>query len=585
MARCPNCTETLHRGAGGDYPPQCPKCGVRIRAKSKSTTAAAKPPSPAPVEERVVRSFSTRRQSAPVAPLPEHPFASPPVVEETFAESDQETLNATPFSEPAALPAIDGANPFVPPEEAKKEAHSRPAEPINPFGASEVAGPKVKTPKTGLVKGIVAGVLSAAILGVGGWYGRDLFSKPISKDRPGFHNPGRNYVFYALPAPWKTDEKRAHIAGFELVLRRDDLRGWVTIRSELMKEESLDPKEVAEQVAARWKDRITDFKPSEQLAKMELANHDAIVVEGEGTLDGKPVRGRTLVLAAGGVKYLLSFEGPLDEWDQLERDFALARENFELTGASVAPVKVLGENEVAVFESKKFPYRLTVPAGKWREVPDLQTDSRFDDLKLQDKARLGEVVVTVRETKDLPGMRVRYVERQSRLYENKVRELEGSIEKLAIRGKPAMRTILIVSNAGGDFMLHTTFVQGDGLIFQIQCRAPVDKRDVYEPIFVKITDSFEILDRPPTKEPSVDEAPKKPGTEKTAPPAEGKTESEPMKATPPPEKKELVAEKKPTPEKKPAEGEKKKETEPKKSGEGEKKPDAPKKKKSLDDLD
>jgi hypothetical protein len=280
---------------------------------------------------------------------------------------------------------------------------------------------------------------------------------------------------------------------------------------------------------------------------------------------------------------LMGFEGPVDEWDKLERDFSLARENLELTGGSPTPVKMLGENEVAVFESKKFPYRFTTPAGAWREVPDLQTDSRFDDLKLQDKSRLGEVVVTVRETKDLPGMRVRYVERQSRLYENKLRELEGSIEKLSIRGKPAMRTILIISNAGGDFMLHTTFIQGDGLVFQMQCRAPVDKREVYEPIFVKISGSFEVLDKPPTAHSK--ELPEENKAEKlkskaaattslTTEKTESRTGQDAMKSTAP------------TAKQKPAEGENPPDVKSKKPAtEGDKKADSTKKKKSLDDLD
>jgi len=594
MARCPNCTETLQRGVGGDYPPQCPKCGVKIRTKPKKSAVAAAPPSvqSPSSEERIVRSFSTRSEvtSETATPALKQAHANSPVIDETLASLQEETLTANPFV--AAPPTNDVSpfsvaneeNPFAPPPTRVKESEIKLIAPNNnPFGSSEVAAAPAGAPKTGVVKAVVAGVLVLGIAGVGGWYAKDLLSKPTSKERAGYQNPSRNYVFYSLPSPWKEDAKRANIAGYELALHRADLGGWVTLRSEITKEESLDPKEVAEQVADKWKERISDFKPSGQLAKMDLAKQPAIVVEGEGTINGKVVRGRTLVLAVNGVKYLMGFEGPVDEWDKLERDFSLARENLELTGGSPTPVKMLGENEVAVFESKKFPYRFTTPAGAWREVPDLQTDSRFDDLKLQDKSRLGEVVVTVRETKDLPGMRVRYVERQSRLYENKLRELEGSIEKLSIRGKPAMRTILIISNAGGDFMLHTTFIQGDGLVFQMQCRAPVDKREVYEPIFVKISGSFEVLDKPPTA-PSK-ELPEEKKAEKlkskaaattslTSEKTESKTGQDAMKSTAP------------TAKQKPAEEEKPPDVKSKKPAtEGDKKPDSTKKKKSLDDLD
>src|SRR5688500_222360 len=77
MARCPNCKETLHRGDNGDYPAQCPKCGVKLRSKSKQrATAVSTPAAKTPVvEERVVRSFSSKR-SAPVPTVEEH-FAAP----------------------------------------------------------------------------------------------------------------------------------------------------------------------------------------------------------------------------------------------------------------------------------------------------------------------------------------------------------------------------------------------------------------------------------------------------------------------------------------------------------------------------
>jgi hypothetical protein len=587
MARCPNCMESLHRGADGDYPPKCPKCGVRFKSKTKRPAAATVPHTPPTVDERVVRSFSSRRHETPP---PGDPFSvSHPV--ESVDDAVETPIPENPFVAPAPLADADpfavepGRNPFAPPPTVTS-APAEAAAVLNPFGASEVAAPVVRTPRTGLIKGIVAGVLILAVGGVGVWVGQDLLKGPPPKERPGFVNPGRNYVFYALPSPWKPDEGRAVRAGYELVLHRADLGGWVTLTTEVVKDEPLDLKEVAEQVGSRWKDRVPDFTPAETLGRIRLAGLDAVSVDGEGTLDGKPVRGRTVVLVAGGVKYLMGFEAPVDEWDKLERDFALARDSLELTGGTAAPATTLGATDVLAFESKKFPYRLSTPPG-WREVPDLLTDSRFDDLKLQDKARLGEVVVQPRETKDLPGMRVRYVETQQRRYESKVREVESAIEKLTIRGRPAMRTLLIVQNAGGDFMLYATFVQDGGYVYQIQCRAPVEKRDAYEPLFEKITSSFETFERPPAPPEQEPPAPEK--TEPKEPvkdpvkSADKKPDAEATKAPPvktEPNKKEMKADPKAADaEKKPAEAT------PTKSPDAGKKPEPTKKKKSLDDLD
>jgi hypothetical protein len=587
MARCPNCTETLHRGEDGDYPAQCPKCGVKLRSKSKQrATAVSTPAAKTPVvEERVVRSFSSKR-SAPL-PTVEEQFASPaaqeviedlPFAREPMNDAAESKLSETPFL------ATEADNPFVAPPPAPTATSTAAQAEINPFGGTAVAVPNSRQGNAAaIVRWSIIGVLAAGVVGVGAWFGKDLFSKPASKDGPGYHNPGRFYVFYALPTPWQEDKGRAARAGFDVVFHRPDVHGWVTLRTEPVKDVVLDPKEAADVAAERWKERFADYVRDEKLGKAKLAGHDAVVIDGEATLKDVPIRARTLVLIAGGVKYELGLEAPIAEWDRLETDFAMARDGLELTGGEAAPIKTLGESDMTVFASKKFPCQLSAPARTWREVPDLQTDSRFDDLKIQDKARQGEVVVAPRETKDLPGMRVRYVETQTKRYENKVREVESNVEKLTIRGRKAIRTMLIVANAGGDFFLYTTFIEGDGLVFQIQGRAPVDKRDYYEPIFARIADSFEVLAKAP-EPPKKDETP-----EKTESP---KSESPPTaKATDPPKMEEKkTTDPKPEPAKskepeKKTEAKKDPAKETPKKDDAAKKPDAPKKKKSLDDLD
>jgi hypothetical protein len=592
MARCPNCTESLHRSAEGEYPPKCPKCGVRLKSKSKKVSPAAILPSkPAPktVEERVVRSFSARQPEIAepfIEPLPADPLDEAPDTVHDHNFGTTPNFDGSPLSTAElSIPQPLVENPFAPaPTLSISSSDAAPKEvAVNPFGGT---APVVVAPArpnaSNIVRWSIVGVMIASAAGVGVYFGKDLFSKPVSKERPGYHNPGRFYVFYALPSPWKEDKARAARAGFDLALHRADLGAWVTLRTEAVKDVVIDPKDVADEAVVKWKDRFPDFKESGTLGKAKLASEDAVVVEGEGTLKDVPIRGRTLILIAGGVKYQLGLEAPVSEWEQLERDFTLARDSLELTGGAVAPIKTLGDKDVTVFASKRFPYRLSAPAKTWREVPELQTDSRFDDLKLQDRARLGEIVIQPRETKDLPGMRVSYLNIQTKRYDEKVREVETSIESLSIRGRKALRTLLIVSNTGGDIMLYTTFVQGDGMVFQIQGRAPVDKRDFYEPLFAQIVDSFEVLDKAP-EQPKKEEPPAAP--EKSEPAKAEKTEAAnpPMKAADAekkadPPKKEAA---KPSETTKPKEPEKK----PIEKKDDAKKTDAPKKKKSLDDLD
>jgi hypothetical protein len=315
-----------------------------------------------------------------------------------------------------------------------------------------------------------------------------------------------------------------------------------------------------------WKDRVRDFTPFGRPGKTNLAEYPAEVILGEGTVDGLTVRCQTVCMIHEGIIYELSFEAPKDRFNELEREFTQARLSFEILGEHTEGTKAFTDNDLIAFASKKYPYQLHAPVRQWREAPDLQSDSRFDDLKLIDRAKSGELTVSPRKGTDLGDARVRYVKRQRQLYQDKVRERpEDSIE-LAINGRQAYRTALVVTAQGEEFLLHTTFIKGDGLIFTVQCRAPAEKRDVYEPIFAKLVSSFEVLDKIP--EPAKNEA------AHAGPAPEEKPEAkEPAKA----EKKEAaaMASDKPEPAAAP----------PAAAKTASKEPPAAAKRKSLDDLD
>jgi hypothetical protein len=450
----------------------------------------------------------------------------------------------------------------------------------HPFGADVFARPTVSTRSTAdVVRFTIVGVISLALIVVGIVGYRRFNSVAAKTPRSQFENPDRNYRFYFLENGWKKDEARATRAGFDLAFHRPDAKAWITIRTD--EPRGLPPlvSEVADKAAVTWKDRAADYSPYGKPGKTSLAGQPAEVISGEGSVDGLHVRCQTVCMVHENMVYEIGFEAPKDRFDELERDFTLARQNFELISAHTDRIKPIAENDLTIFASKKYPYRLQAPTRYWREVPELQTDSRFDDLKMLDRHKLGELTVSARKDADSSGkpmelaaVRASYLTRQKLRYENKVRERASDATELQINNREALRLGIVVTTPGNEeYLLYTTFIKGDGLIFTVQGRAPAEKRDVYEPIFSKIVDTFEVLDKVP-------ESAKEPVAKK-GPMEEPKLEpKEIAKAVAPSASKESPT----TPE--PA---KMGSSEPKKAPEApaKKATEAPSKRKSLDDLD
>jgi hypothetical protein len=385
----------------------------------------------------------------------------------------------------------------------------------NPFGGSVSTVAPRKSHATAIIRWAVVGTLTLGLGGLAVWTGIQLNQNKNKTHRDGFYNPDRGYVFYSMGPAWPQDQGRAVRAGFDLVFHRKDMNAWITLRTKEIKETTPTLKEATEEAAAFWQDRVQNFAVTGPFTKTTLSGRAALVLNGEGTLDGVAVRGQTVCTMTDRMIVHLNFEAPTETFEQAAVEFARARKNLEITGEITDGTKEIGTDAMQVFASKKYPYRLTAAAKNWREVPDRQTDSRFDDLKLLDRTRTAELTVAPWKTDDLPGMRVRYISTQQRRYDNKVREVENSVESLNIRGRKALRTLLVVTTLGGETILHTTFVKGDGLVFIIQGRAPVDQRGVFEPMFDKIVDSFEVLDHVPAA-PATEKTPEEP-TEATKP--------------------------------------------------------------------
>jgi hypothetical protein len=146
----------------------------------------------------------------------------------------------------------------------------------------------------------------------------------------------------------------------------------------------------------------------------------------------------------------------------------------------------------AVFASNKFPYRICVPPQTWHETPEVDTGSRFADLKLTDKSRNAQVVISPRETTDIDAAYSAYLSRQKKVYANVA--VRSGDESLTVRGRPAKRVRMFAEFEADKFFFAATFIRAGKYVYQIECRAAADKFSDYEPIFARLVDGFEPID-------------------------------------------------------------------------------------------
>ncbi|HVJ80365.1 MAG TPA: hypothetical protein VNC50_04770 [Planctomycetia bacterium] len=484
---------------------------------------------------------------------------------------------------------------------------------------------RAKRSAADVVRWSVILIAAAGVCGAGFYFWK--YQQPAEKVAQGrFENPGRNYLLLALGPEWKPDLKRANQAGLDLALKRAE-GAWVTIRTHQPKGEPPSVSELSDTALAKWRERIRDFEPIDRAARTTLSGRQAEIVTGEGTLDGQHVRGQTVSMVAGGITYQLNFEAPKEQYAAFEGDFQQARKNFQLMGEAFDNTKDVTDLQTREFFGSKYPYRLEFAAKGWKEAPELDTGSRFDDLKLADKKKLADVAVSARQTQDLAAMRDRFIETQARLYSKVTkRDVDGS--PFQINGRRALRaTLLATTGTGEDRFIHATFVKEKDRVYVVKCTCVADNRGTYEPTFELLAQSFEPLDRlpeevvaernkksPPVAKKSEDEKMEAKAEGKSLPKVEGdaapakKTEMAPKKDASPapkpadaaakqdakeemkpaakaPAKEEMKPEAKADPKKSETKKEEAKKDETKKETKDPKKDDPKKKKKSLDDID
>jgi hypothetical protein len=215
--------------------------------------------------------------------------------------------------------------------------------------------------------------------------------------------------------------------------------------------------------------------------------------------------------------------------------------------------------------------------GAWIEAPDLTTNNLYADLKLVDRqTKDANIVIAPRKTPSVEAFVEAYIERQRKeLSDVTIKESE---KNLKIGGLAAQQLTLTATDATGEFFFLTSFVQNAGLVYQIECRAPLNRRDKFESVFREVTDTFEITPDIQGVVAKPADPPKKAATE----PAVAEIKPAKVEARPAPKADEVSmadANAKPDAESssKPAEA--------KTAKAAEAKPASTKKRKSLDDLD
>lgn len=381
-----------------------------------------------------------------------------------------------------------------------------------------------------------------------------------------FQNVGRNYSFALDSAIWRADEARAQALAVDLAFAHRSGSAWLLVASEEARTAAASLDDLAA-AAQRWVELgMTEFTPV-SMVDCRLANQPAKRVSLSGKLDGQPADRQAIVAFAQGIVYRVAlFRTATAERDALA-DFAAALPSFQLLAERPNWRESLrNPSNLVEFRSGKFPYLLRAARDAWKEAPDLPIASRYADLKLIDKTKQANVVVSPRETRNLDAFRDAYIARVQREFDGKNVAVRRAERDMKIRGRPAQKIVLEIAAPTGDFVLDASFLEVEPYIYQIECRAPAAQAASFEPAFQAIIESFETvaLASPPKATASMPLAPK----------------DEPPKARPPESPAKSTATKNPMPQAKPETG-----------GTAEKKPaktdakEKAKKRKSLDDLD
>lgn len=466
--RCPhpNCGNYVEELSTGGYPSRCPHCGLLLQNR-----------------QRPARRVRASGQES--GPEPRNPDANTPARRGFVAELADADACKT-----------DRATDTVNDESAANHDF--------PFGAEPVSLPasmlKRRRRRIDLTPWIIVGLL---VVGVGAaivFLSRGQFIEPRAAapaaDGPIFQNVSRNYSIQAPNNQWKTSASSANQEKLEVALERREPRAWITVASGPMDESIASLGHLADTILAELNEQMVAYSDAGGSDAM-LGGRPARKLSGTAEYLGSGVRVETFVMSFGGLWYRVMFLAPREQWESAVAQFELARESFAVLNEKPTEVRS-GESEMRAFASKKFPYRIRASRRTWRETPELDTGSRFADLKLTDKNRQAQVVVSPRETADLSALEAAYLARQKKTFA-KVAIREGA-ESLEVRGHPALRVKLLAEYNDDRFLLLTTFVRAGKFVYQIECRAPAAAAAEYEPLFVRLIDGFEVVERAPSAE-------------------------------------------------------------------------------------
>lgn len=386
------------------------------------------------------------------------------------------------------------------------------------------------------------------VIAVVAWFGyRSIQRGPVVADSttksPGttFQNAGRNYEIAPDEQIWKPDPVWAKQQGVDLAFQHQSINARLLVWSD---ENSAAVPSLGELADGTQKWLSVDVGKITRVERGDgrLADQPAVDVVIGGDVAGKTVFRKAVTTFAQGIAYCVAVW--CDDGDSATgtADFDRARMTFRMLAERPNWRAALrNPSNLTEFRSTKFPYLLRAPRDAWRESADLPVSSRYADLKLVDRSKDANVVVSPRQTSNLSAFRDAYVARAQQEFDKDKVTIRLVERELKVGKRPAQRVKLAVNDPTGEFVLSTTFLEVDSWIYQIECRAPASKAASYEPAFQAIVESFELaalpvrepvaeippVQKPPTDSPGKVEVsvPK----EKPATAAPAKNKSEPAK--------------------------------------------------------
>lgn len=314
-----------------------------------------------------------------------------------------------------------------------------------------------------------------------------LMTRPVDKragGNPVFVQDLRNYQFGPPNKHWK---RTSNPNNADIVLERANPEGLLWIESG-ERDGPVPLGKLADETRIAWQQEGAGWI-EESSVRAFVAGQEALKLT--ASCEPSQRKRSAIVLWRQGFWYRISFEAPASDFEAVATECRIAVDDqFRFLRDRRADQRS-HPADTKTFHGIAYEYQIDSPGDDWQEDADMTSDSRFADLKLRNASRTASLVVSPRPEATIDKLHDLYLRRQEKLFEGRL-SIERD-EELRIAGRPAKRLqASIEEDTIASRYLVTTFLQGDGIAYQIETEVNAEQAAEVLPALAIAIESFQV---------------------------------------------------------------------------------------------